>query len=231
MQTKLSIFTLAVCCYLFGLYGYSESRASQQAMEKAYHSAYRSSEPTDGLSSVVDNLRVEPRAMTGAVVETPRKEEPFNPVILKTIERFNEDMAGREAKELARMIENTAERYDVDPLLVTALVSQESAFRQDAVSPVGALGLGQLMPFTAADLGVDPFDAEENLDGCVRYLAQQLHTWGGAADQIGLALASYNAGPGAVAKHGGIPPYDETENYVAVISARYNRLLALNSFS
>jgi hypothetical protein len=97
--------------------------------------------------------------------------------------------------------------------LFLKLVNQESRFRPDARSPKGAMGLAQLMPGTAKDLGVDPSDPVQNLRGGARYLRQQLNTFGDPA----LALAAYNAGPGAVRKYGGIPPFRETQNYVSTI--------------
>ena len=103
-------------------------------------------------------------------------------------------------------------RASVPPPQVVALVAAESAFRRNARYPVGAQGLGQLMPGTAAMLGVsDPWDPDQNLSGTVRYLARQLRRWDQDAS---LALASYNAGPGAVQRYGGIPPYRETQEYV-----------------
>lgn len=144
-----------------------------------------------------------------------------DPLIVKTIMEFNLEITEPKAKKLARLIQATADRYSVDPLLVTALVSQESAFYQSAVSPVGATGLGQLMPETAADLGVNPNNAVENLDGSVRYLADLLYYWSGSEDPTALALASYNAGAGNVERYDGIPPFEETQNYVVVIKDRY----------
>ncbi|OZA11110.1 MAG: hypothetical protein B7Y02_09305 [Rhodobacterales bacterium 17-64-5] len=94
--------------------------------------------------------------------------------------------------------------------LFRANIAVESGFNPEALSPVGAIGLGQLMPDTAAALGVDPYDSEENLRGSARYLLTQLQTFGSAD----LALAAYNAGPEAVAKYGGIPPYAETMSHV-----------------
>ena len=96
--------------------------------------------------------------------------------------------------------------------------------RADATSPVGAIGLGQLMPYTAAELGVDPTVPAENLDGAVRYLAQNMDYWAHADDPVTLALASYNAGPGAVESFGGVPPYAETQHYVEVITSHYAAL-------
>jgi soluble lytic murein transglycosylase-like protein len=92
-------------------------------------------------------------------------------------------------------------------------VQQESAWDLDAVSHAGAIGLAQLMPDTAALLGVDPHDANDNLDGGARYLAQQYRRFGNWR----LALAAYNAGPEAVEAHDGVPPYAETQEYVRAI--------------
>ncbi|HWH93072.1 MAG TPA: lytic transglycosylase domain-containing protein [Baekduia sp.] len=104
-----------------------------------------------------------------------------------------------------------ATRYGLDPALLKGLIRQESNFDAAARSGAGAQGLTQLMPATAASLGVDAGDPAQAIDGGARYLKQQLDRFGGDASK---ALAAYNAGPGAVAKYGGIPPYAETQNYV-----------------
>ncbi|MDZ7710444.1 MAG: lytic transglycosylase domain-containing protein [Roseovarius sp.] len=106
-----------------------------------------------------------------------------------------------------------ARRNDIPESLFLRLVQQESGWRADAVSHKGAIGLAQLMPKTARLLGVDPSDPRQNLEGGARYLAAQYRKFGSWR----LALAAYNAGPGAVEKHGGVPPYKETRNYVRVI--------------
>jgi soluble lytic murein transglycosylase-like protein len=109
-------------------------------------------------------------------------------------------------------IDAAASRHGVDPALLAGLVRQESGFDPGATSPAGAKGLTQLMPGTAAELGVlNPYDPLQALDGGARYLRQQLDRFGG--DER-LALAAYNAGPGAVQRFGGVPPYDETQRYV-----------------
>jgi hypothetical protein len=113
-----------------------------------------------------------------------------------------------------------AEMEGVDPDLFELVIGQESNFRPDARSPAGAIGLAQLMPGTASDLGVDPTDPVDNLRGGARYLRQQIDAFDG---DIGLALAAYNAGPGNVRKYGGIPPFRETENYVSTILGKYGK--------
>ncbi|MGR3823100.1 MAG: lytic transglycosylase domain-containing protein [Salipiger marinus] len=113
----------------------------------------------------------------------------------------------------ADMARIAARRHGVPEDLFLRLVQQESGFNPGALSHKGAIGLAQLMPFTAQRLGVDPHDPEQNLEGGARYLKQQFQKFG----TWRLALAAYNAGPGAVEKHKGVPPYAETKNYVKVI--------------
>lgn len=104
--------------------------------------------------------------------------------------------------------------------LFRAMIEAESAYRPDAVSPKGAYGLGQLMPATARELGVDREDPAQNLDGAARYLVAQMDRFGSAE----LALAAYNAGPHRVVEYGGVPPFRETRAYVKRIAAIYERL-------
>jgi soluble lytic murein transglycosylase-like protein len=110
-----------------------------------------------------------------------------------------------------------AQRHGIDPALLAGLVRQESNFDPTAGSPAGARGLTQLMPGTAAGLGVtDVTDPLQSLEGGAKYLKQQLDTFGG---DVTKALAAYNAGPGAVQRYGGVPPYAETQNYVRAVQA------------
>lgn len=120
---------------------------------------------------------------------------------------------GRYTGPYLAMARDAARRHGVPEDLFLKLVQQESGFNPKARSHKGALGLAQLMPETARELRVDPLDPYQNLDGGARYLMQQYRTFGNWR----LALAAYNAGPGAVQKHGGVPPFRETQNYVKVI--------------
>ncbi len=117
------------------------------------------------------------------------------------------------------VINTLGQKYNLDPLLIHAVVNQESGYQPQAVSRSGAVGMMQLMPSTAKGLGVtNPYDPLQNMEGGVKYLKLQLERFGG---NVALALAAYNAGPNAVAKHGGIPPYQETQNYVRSILTNY----------
>ncbi|RMG55119.1 MAG: lytic transglycosylase domain-containing protein [Gammaproteobacteria bacterium] len=119
-------------------------------------------------------------------------------------------------------IHHLASQYEIDPDLVRAVVRVESCFDRRAVSRVGAQGLMQLMPQTATTLGVrDPFNGRENLAGGISYLRRMLNEFEG---DIRLALAAYNAGPNAVRRYKGVPPYAETQNYIRRILATYETL-------
>lgn len=123
------------------------------------------------------------------------------------------------ASAFDEMIEEAARRHQVDAGLVKAVIQVESNFNPEAVSHAGAKGLMQLMDGTADYLGVEnSFDARQNIEGGVEYLAQQLELFGDTR----LALAAYNAGPGAVQKFDGIPPYEETQHYVKRVLSYYS---------
>lgn len=145
----------------------------------------------------------------------------------------NRRLAYGEAEQIASAIIGFSIRFDVDARLVTALVMSESNFNPRDVSHVGAAGLGQLMPDTARELGVtNRFDTEENLYATIKLLKSHMDKYtartGSASEGLRLALAAYNAGPGAVKKHGGVPPYRETQNYVRKVVRIYRELAGLD---
>lgn len=131
----------------------------------------------------------------------------------------------QEADWIAKAILYASDLYGVDPLLVTAVMEQESGFNLQAGSGAGAVGLMQLMPDTANMIGVNPYNPLDNIIGGVIYLKNQLDNFSGWGQYaVTDAIAAYNAGPQAVKNYGGVPPYNETRNYVISIADNYNRL-------
>ena len=123
------------------------------------------------------------------------------------------------SEELERYFEEAAETYDVDVNLLKAIAKAESNFNPDATSGAGAMGIMQLMPTTVEELGIeDAYDAYDNIMGGAQIIAQNLERYDG---DLSLALAAYNAGPGNVDKYGGIPPFEETQNYVTKVLEYY----------
>lgn len=128
---------------------------------------------------------------------------------------------GAKREDILRVVRAKARAYGIDSRLVQALIQVESNFKPGAVSNKGAQGLMQIMPSTGKELGMQkPFDMEDNIEAGVRYLRMQLDRFGSHA----LALAAYNAGPGAVERYGGVPPYRETQDYVRKVLSIYRKL-------
>ncbi len=140
---------------------------------------------------------------------------------------FDPQLSPPLARRLAARVVEECDAAGIDARLVVALVAVESSWMVQAHSLAGAHGLGQLMPGTAADLGVDPADPEANLHGTVAYLHALLARYARHApvERYVLALAAYNAGPAAVDRFGGIPPYAETQTYVTRVFALWRRLV------
>lgn len=190
-------------------------------------------------SPVIENNRLSGFSVRSAIVLAPSGEmnerfvERFPHFSRKTADSFchrfilhriffhNPHYDNERIDEIAGAIMKYSRKYGIDPLLLTALINVESAFDVTAVSRTGAIGLGQLMPATARSMGVNPHIPDQNVAGSAIYLSRQLSYWKGYRDRIDRALASYNAGPGAVSSHGGIPPFSETRNYVFFINFLY----------
>jgi soluble lytic murein transglycosylase-like protein len=131
--------------------------------------------------------------------------------------------SGSDPSAYTAAIDAAGQKYGIDPKLLQSVIQQESGFNPNATSSAGAQGLMQLMPSTAGSLGVtDPYDPAQSIDGGAQYLSSKLQEYGG---NTSLALAAYNAGSGAVARYGGIPPYPETQNYVQSVTDRYQQLV------
>ncbi len=129
------------------------------------------------------------------------------------------------SKSIKDLITEAADRHGLPPEIVHAIVMTESAYNAKAISPKGAIGLMQLMPGTARALQADPHNVVENIDAGTRLLRDLLIKYQHDDRPVSKALAAYNAGPGAVAKYKGVPPYRETVNYVDKVLARYWRLV------
>ena len=153
--------------------------------------------------------------------EATKPDKDFQSILDSSIKGSNDSGDDVSKEEINGLIEAYSQKNGLDPDFVRAVVKQESGFNEKATSHCGAAGLMQLMPGTAKSLGVvDRYDAEDNVKGGTKMLANLLKTYGGNKE---LALAAYNAGGGAVKKYGGIPPYGETQRYVKNVLSIYNK--------
>jgi soluble lytic murein transglycosylase-like protein len=160
-------------------------------------------------------------AHPAGAAETPAAETNYA-TILRTI---NPHLQIHQSLAYARSLLADSQRTKLDPNLIMALVTVESSWRQTAVSSRGARGLGQLMPTTAARLGVNPWDPSQNLRGASSYLRTLIDRFASrGVNGMRDAIGAYNAGPRAVEKYRGIPPYSETQHYVVKVLAQWHRL-------
>lgn len=179
--------------------------------------------------STTRNVRtaVNPRISRGSNLSAEVRE--LIPVYAQFIREQNRRLSVSKSEHIAETLLEFSVHFGVDARLIVALVMAESTFNTTAVSHAGARGLGQLMPGTARMLGVrNSFDVEQNLYGTVKLISQHLDKYttrtGDTFRGLMLALAAYNAGPGAVSRHGGVPPFRETQNYVRKVIENYRRL-------
>ena len=167
-----------------------------------------------------------------AVLITPIAARASEPLVTRygdVLRSFNPALSAAQSQDMATHVLLMSSYYSLDPRLLVAIVGVESSWNAGAVSHSGAQGLGQLMPSTASGLGVVSADAYENLDGTARYLRRmvQQSNAAGADARYRLALASYNAGPQAVARFRGIPPFAETQAYVTKVMTLWHDLKTL----
>lgn len=139
------------------------------------------------------------------------------------------EMKSRDKHPTRRMIDEAAWRHGLPPAIVHAVAQSESAYNQKAVSHAGAIGVMQLMPGTAAQLGANPRNEAENIDAGTRYLREMLVKFQHHPDQVALAIAAYNAGPGAVERYRGVPPYSETQVYVRRVIGKYEKMATVSN--
>ena len=163
------------------------------------------------------------RLPLGSVVEFETISEPAKVPVAAAL--APPKVADRAPATPTQLVERAAEKHGLPVDFVKLVARAESAFNPKALSPKGAIGLMQLMPQTAAALNVDPHDAEQNAEAGARLLKDLLLQYQDQPDQLRRALAAYNAGPAAVAKYNGVPPYRETQLYVDKIVGQYKRTL------
>jgi soluble lytic murein transglycosylase-like protein len=177
----------------------------------------------------------DPPSRDGSTVERGVSEDLYT-AYRKAVLKFNPRLSSSEADAITASILEFSRRHNVDPRLVMAIILAESHFNPNAVSRAGAMGLGQLMPGTAKGLGVsNAYDPVANIEAAIRLIKGNLTKYSGSKDwndvdwsHIQLALASYNAGPGAVKKYGGVPPYRETQGYIKKVISYYKKFCGIN---
>lgn len=167
----------------------------------------------DGLSNVLNRIATIEKRFGSA--SSANYNTDFSAALSSAKKNYDSSAKTQDVGDIKKMISFAANKYGVDPKLAMAVAKTESDLSPDVVSPAGAVGVMQLMPDTARELGVHNInDPRENIDGGVHYLKNMLTMFNGDATK---AVAAYNAGPNAVQKYAGVPPYNETRSYVAKV--------------
>ena len=178
----------------------------------------------EAIESDFKKILEEKNKQTNETAPTPLAalEEDIEPKIKEAIELKSKIDLKSQSTNIDELVQTFSDKYGIDGDFIKAIIKQESGFNPNATSKKGAMGLMQLMPKTAESLGVlDAYNPSQNIEGGVKYLKTLLDKYNNNHE---LALAAYNAGPTAVQKYGGIPPYKETRNYVNSIMSTYNKV-------
>ncbi len=206
--------------------GFGETPVAASASQESAPAPDVFGELEQRFSTMIDGLRKQLAKLENSVASALRELVAHYREAAKSAAATSATPPVRTPRAYAGLIQSAAQRHELDPALLSAVVQHESNFDPHAVSKAGAEGLMQLMPDTARELGVhDPFDPAQNVDAGASYLRGLIDRYHGRLD---LALAAYNAGSGAVDKYGGVPPYPETRAYVQGILGAY-RASALTS--
>lgn len=176
------------------------------------------------IQTIMDRFEPRPKANLNSTIQnTPETEKIHRALSINDTLQNEKNVKNTNlnfSQMLNQLIEQESSKENVSADLVRAVVKAESNGNPLAVSPKGAIGLMQLMPNTAKELGVDPYNPSENLKGGIRYLKNMANRY----QDLDKTLAAYNAGPGAVDRHGGVPPFDETKQYIRRIKKTLNDL-------
>lgn len=207
----VTFFTLGLCSIQYSLLAEIRSEPRPEASRLTLEL-----EASGSFSTLVDLIADSRVGLHGDF--SPINIQPVQAPRVDNVDGVSSTIIFAQDDYLKKLIDYYGEYYQVDPILIGLIIEQESGYDPFALSPAGAMGLMQLMPDTAWMLGLDdPWDPEQNIEGGVRYFAQQMDRF----QRVDLALAAYNAGPGAVEQWGGVPPYPETVDYVSNILGRY----------